>query len=49
MISEERARLGIAVPAVEKDIQTHIQFLEQRLALADAQFSRKVRVSRIWR
>jgi transposase len=49
MIAEERSRASVAVPAVEKDIQTHIQFLEQRLALIDGQFSRKVRVSRIWR
>ena len=49
IIAEERARLGPAVPAVEKDIQSHIQFLERSLALIDAQFSRKVRVSRIWR
>jgi transposase len=49
MIAEERGRISIAVPAVEKDIQSHIQFLERGLALLDAQFSRKVRVSRIWR
>lgn len=49
MIAEERSRLGIALPTVEKDIQAHIQFMERNLALLDAQFSRKVRVSRIWR
>jgi transposase len=49
LIAEERTRLGIAVLAVEKDIQAHIQFLERSLALIDAQFSNKVRVSRIWR
>ena len=49
MIEEERTRLRIALPAVEKDIQAHIQFMERSLALIDAQFSRKVRVSRIWR
>jgi len=49
MISEERSRLGTAVLAVEKDIQAHMQYLERNLALIDAQFSRKVRVSRIWR
>jgi transposase len=49
MMAEERGRISLAVPTVEKDIQSHIQFLERSLALIDAQFSRKVRVSRIWR
>jgi transposase len=49
MIAEERGRLVSAVPVIEKEIQCHLQFLERSIALIDAQFSRKVRVSRIWR
>jgi transposase len=49
IIAEERDRLSVAVPSVEKDIQAHIQFLERSLVLVDGQFSNKVRVSRIWR
>lgn len=48
MIALERGRAGSSVPAIEKDIQQHIQSLERSLSYIDAQFSRRVRVSRIW-
>ena len=48
MISAERKRAGSVLPALEKDIQAHIQFLERNLVAIDAQFSRRVRASRIW-
>ena len=49
MMAAERSRAGHALPALEKDIQSHVQFLERSLSAVDGQFSRKVRVSRIWR
>jgi transposase len=48
MMSAERSRATTALPALEKEIQAHIQFLERSLASIDGQFSRKVRASRIW-
>jgi transposase len=48
MIAAERSRAGHALPALEKDIQAHIQFLERNLVAIDAQFSRRVRASKIW-
>jgi len=48
MIGLERTRSGSGCPALEKDVQSHIQFLEKSLILIDAQFSRKVRISRLW-
>lgn len=48
MIALEKGRSGSPVAVIEKDIQQHIQNLERSLAYIDAQFSRKVRVSRIW-
>ena len=48
MMAAERSRATTALPALEKEIQAHIQFLERSLASIDGQFSRKVRASRIW-
>jgi transposase len=48
MIALERSRVGSTVPGLEKDIQSHIQFLERCVMSIDAQFSRRVRVSRMW-
>jgi transposase len=48
MMASERSRAGHALPALEKDIQAHIQFLERNLVSIDAQFSRRVRASKIW-
>jgi len=48
MIAAERNRAGNVLPALEKDIQAHVQFLERNLVSIDAQFSRRVRASRIW-
>jgi len=48
MMATERGRAGNPVPVIEKEIQGHIQALERSLSYIDAQFSRKVRVSRIW-
>ena len=48
MMAAERSRAAKALPALEKEIQAHIQFLERSLASIDGQFSRKVRASRIW-
>ena len=48
MIAAERSRAASALPALEKEIQVHIQFLERSLASIDGQFSRRVRASRIW-
>jgi transposase len=48
MMAGERSRAGHALPALEKDIQAHVQFLERNLASIDAQFSRRVRASKIW-
>jgi len=48
MIALERRRAGSIVPVLEKDLQAHIQFLERSLGVVDAQFSRKVRESRVW-
>jgi hypothetical protein len=48
MIALERSRSGSKDPILEKELQAHIQFLEKSLAFVDAQFSRKVRVSRVW-
>jgi transposase len=48
MIALERGRAGVMAPALEKDLQAHIQFLERSLDVVDALFSRKVRESRVW-
>ena len=49
MIVVERSRLGRPVAAIDKDIQSHIQFLERCVGALDVQFSRRVRISRMWR
>lgn len=48
MMALERNRLGHTIPALERDVQSHIQFLEKSLSSIDGQFSRKVRMSKIW-
>jgi len=48
MIAMERGRSGLTPPALERDLQAHIQFLERSLGVVDSLFSRKVRESRVW-
>jgi transposase len=48
MIALERGRSGLLAPALEKDLQAHIQFLERSVAVVDGLFSRKVRESSVW-
>jgi transposase len=48
MIALERGRAGHLAPALEKDLQAHIQFLERSIGVVDSVFSRKVRESRVW-
>jgi transposase len=48
MIALERSRSGQLAPALERDLQAHIQFLEKSVSVVDALFSRKVRESRVW-
>jgi hypothetical protein len=48
MIELERSRSDCPDVVLEKELQAHIQFLEKSLVFLDTQFSRKVRVSRVW-
>src|SRR5262245_11908071 len=49
MIALERGRVDSAPAVVQKDVQHHVHFLERSLAGIDEQFSRTIRLSRIWR
>ena len=48
MIALERGRTGLMAPALEKDLQAHIQFLEKSITVVDTLFARKVRESSVW-
>jgi transposase len=49
MLTAERNRLLIARPAVRRDLQQHIRFLERRLREADDDLHRAVKASPVWR
>jgi transposase len=49
MLTAERNRLLIARPAVRRDLQQHIRFLERRLREADGDLHRAVKASPVWR
>jgi transposase len=49
MLGAERNRLLIAAPAVRRDLQQHIRFLERRLREADADLHTAVKASPVWR
>jgi transposase len=45
----ERARLNPGSPAIHRDVQNHLLYIEKALALLSDQFSRTVRLGRVWR
>jgi transposase len=49
MLGAERNRLLIASPAVRRDLQQHIRFLERRLREADDDLHTAVKTSPVWR
>jgi transposase len=49
MLVAERNRLLIAAPAVRRDLQQHIRFLERRLREADDELHTAVKLSPVWR
>ncbi len=49
MLVAERNRLLIAPPAVRRDLQQHIRFLERRLREADGDLHTAVKASPVWR
>lgn len=49
MLTAERNRLLIARPAVRRDLQQHIRFLERRLHEADHDLHTAVKASPLWR
>jgi transposase len=49
MLTAERNRLLIARPAVRRDLQQHIRFLERRLREADEDLHLAVKASPLWR
>ena len=49
MLGAERNRLLIARPAVQRDLQQHIRFLERRLREADDDLHTAVKASPVWR
>jgi transposase len=49
MLTAERNRLLIARPAVRRDLQQHIRFLERRLREADDDLHLAVKASPLWR
>lgn len=49
MLTTERNRLLTALPPVRKDLQTHIRWLEKRLADLDGDLQDQVRHSPVWR
>jgi transposase len=48
MLNNERHRLKASTPAVHREIQSHIQFLERALKLNAEYFNRAIRVGRVW-
>jgi transposase len=49
MLVAERNRLLVAAPAVRRDLQQHIRFLERRLREADDDLHTAVKTSPVWR
>lgn len=49
MLIAERNRLAHAIPSVEKSIDQHIRWLEQRLADVDSDLDQAVQQSPLWR
>jgi hypothetical protein len=49
MLGEEKGRLDKASPVVRKDLQRHINFLEQSIATLNQEFNRTVQSSVAWR
>ena len=49
MLTAERNRLLVARPAVRRDLQQHIRFLERRLREADDDLHTAVKASPLWR
>lgn len=49
MLVAEKARLSTAIPAVRRDLQAHIRWLEQRIGDTDGELQRMVRESPLWR
>jgi len=48
MITAEKNRLGIALPAVRKNIEEHIRWLERQLERVDSDLDRRIRKSPVW-
>jgi transposase len=49
MLTAERNRLLVAAPAVRRDLQQHIRFLERRVREADGELQTAVKASSAWR
>lgn len=49
MLTAERNRLLVAAPAVRRDLQQHIRFLERRVREADGELQTAVKASPAWR
>jgi transposase len=49
MLTAERNRLLVAAPAVRRDLQQHIRFLERRVREADGELHTAVKASPAWR
>ena len=49
MLTAERNRLLVAAPAVRRDLQQHIRFLERRVHEADGELHAAVKASPAWR
>jgi transposase len=49
MLTAERNRLLVAAPAVRRDLQQHIRFLERRVREADGELQAAVKASPAWR
>ena len=49
MLTAERNRLLVAAPAIRRDLQQHIRFLERRVHEADGELHTAVKASPAWR
>ena len=48
MLTQEKNRLGFALPAVQKGIKKHIAWLERQLADVDVDLDTRIRSSPVW-
>jgi len=48
MITAEKNRLGLALPAVRKNIEEHIRWLERQLERVDSDLDQRIRKSPVW-